>query len=612
MKKTKTLCIFLCLIIASFTFCSRVEEVATVEVESVSISPTTLTLTEGESQSLTASVNPNNADIKGISWSSSNTAVAIVSDGKVTAVSAGSATITAKSDDGGKTATCQVTVNAMLVPVSGVSLDKSSIELTEGDKVKLSVTITPENATNKNVTWSSSDEAVAIISDGEITAIKEGNVVVSASVDNFSAMCSVKVNKKIIDVESITLKTEKKRLKVGETYAISYEVLPAEANNYTISFVSGDESVATINNDGIITAKQTGNTTITVMAENKEVTLTLKVFNSDDVYFGFSRVIGSDYISYLYNNENKKNELSGFLFNDIYFKGEDMIYVGTEEHRIKNSRTTFITNGVSEYPQNQVLNANSYLNASHFDGNHIYTLISGSSRDSYGIWKDLEKKYDDILAPLRLTPYSDYGIADITTIGDDIYACGTISEPVDENTRETYPVIWKNGEIYKKFGPFDVSIFFNKIINANGKLYILANETISLYYEDILSVWDENGKCFDVGNTMYASSGKLYYFDNQLYVACVKYLDRYNFKNSVMTVYEKDKELFTIDNVDSSQFALDYVDGDIYSAIVKKEKKGGNTYYSASLYRGDKEEIQVMSPVMDTLWRCVIKAFRKD
>lgn len=605
MKKTNTLCIFLCFIIASFTFCSRVEEVATVEVESVSISPTTLALTEGESQSLTASVNPNNADIKGISWSSSNTAVAIVSDGKVTAVSVGSVTITAKSDDGGKTATCQVIVNAMLVPVSGVSLDKSSIELTEGDKVKLSVTITPENATNKNVTWSSSDEAVAIISDGDITAIKEGNVLVSASVDNFSAMCSVKVNKKIIDVESITLKADQKRLKVGETYAISYEVLPVEANNYTISFVSGDESVATINNDGIITAKQTGNTTITVMAENKEATVTLKVFNSDDVYLGFYREIIGDYTSYLYKNENKIDELFRFVFDDIYRKGEEMIYVGNENSR-SNVRATIITNGVSEYPHNVGSKTFSSINASHFDGNHIYSLIHS---EELGIWKDLEKKYDDILAPLRLTPYSDYGIADITTIGDDIYACGTISEPVDENTRETYPVIWKNGEIYKKFGPCNGTIHFRNIINANGKLYMLAIEYTFRSYEDILSVWDENGKCFDVGNSM---GGKLYYFDNQLYVANVKYLDRYNYKNSVMTVYEKDKELFTIDGVDPYQFALDYVDGDIYSAIVKKEKKGGNYYYSASLYRGDKEEIEVMSPVTDRLGNCVIKAFRKD
>ena len=119
-------------------------------VTSVTLDNTSVFLTAGETLKLTATVKPNNATDKSITWSSNNDEVATVSsEGLVTAKSAGNAEITVKTNDGGKIATCSVTVKSKVIPVSGVSLDKSELTLTEGDTQSLTATLSPENATDK-------------------------------------------------------------------------------------------------------------------------------------------------------------------------------------------------------------------------------------------------------------------------------------------------------------------------------------------------------------------------------------------------------------------------------------------------------------------------------
>jgi uncharacterized protein YjdB len=144
---------------------------------------------------LTATVNPENATNKNVTWSSSNPSVATVSNGKVTALKAGSATIIVSSEDGGKTATCEIRVNTKTVSVTSVTLDRTSAELTVGDELTLTATVNPENATNKNVTWSSSNPSVATISNGKVTALKAGSatIIVSSVDGGKTATCEVMV-----------------------------------------------------------------------------------------------------------------------------------------------------------------------------------------------------------------------------------------------------------------------------------------------------------------------------------------------------------------------------------------------------------------------------------
>lgn len=172
------------------------EEEKTVSVTGVSLSQTTLELQVGESFTLEATVAPSDASNKRVSWKSEDSSIASVTSGRVVAVSDGETTITATTADGGFTASCEVTVTS--IPVGGVLFDVSEITLTVGDQQKLNVTVLPDNATNKTLTWTSSEESVATINElsGMITAMTEGTTKITAtSADGSrSASCTVTVS----------------------------------------------------------------------------------------------------------------------------------------------------------------------------------------------------------------------------------------------------------------------------------------------------------------------------------------------------------------------------------------------------------------------------------
>lgn len=159
-----------------------------VDVESFTLDKTSLELTVGETEQLTATVKPDDATDKNVTWTSSDESVAKVDNGKVTAIKSGKATITAKCC--GKTVECAVTVT---VPTGAVTLDKTSLSLAVGETAQLTATVKPDNATDKNVTWTSSDESVAKVDNGYVVAVKEGEAIISASVGSVSASCKVVV-----------------------------------------------------------------------------------------------------------------------------------------------------------------------------------------------------------------------------------------------------------------------------------------------------------------------------------------------------------------------------------------------------------------------------------
>lgn len=176
-----------------------VNAAATVPVESVSLDKTSLELTEGETTRLTATVEPDNATNKNVTWSSSNSAVATVDqNGNVEAVGAGIANITVTTVDQSKTATCEATVTAATVPVTGVTLNKTSTSLYVGDTETLTATAEPSDATNKNVTWSSDDTSVATVdASGLVTAVAPGTAVITVTTADGgkTATCTVTVSR---------------------------------------------------------------------------------------------------------------------------------------------------------------------------------------------------------------------------------------------------------------------------------------------------------------------------------------------------------------------------------------------------------------------------------
>ena len=164
-----------------------------VPVTGVTLDKNTLALFTGESATLTATVAPENATDKTVTWTSDNEKVATVADGKVTAIASGTANITVTTTDGSFAATCAVTVTQ---PVTGVTLDKKTLSLFTGDSATLTATVAPENATDKTVTWVSSNPAIVTVDgSGHVKAVAAGtaNITVTTTDGNKTAACAVTV-----------------------------------------------------------------------------------------------------------------------------------------------------------------------------------------------------------------------------------------------------------------------------------------------------------------------------------------------------------------------------------------------------------------------------------
>ena len=266
-----------------------------VAVQAIYLNATSMELTEGESATLVATISPNDAENKTVIWSSSNLSIASVSNGKVTALKAGKATITVKTDDGDKTATCEVTVNAKVYPVTGVTIDKTSATLTEGDEVTLTATVNPDNATNKNVTWSSSDNTVASVSNGKVTALKAGKTTITVKTDDgdMTATCEVTVNAKVYPIDEIILDKTYIEIKVGSEITLTATIYPSNATNKTLKWTSSDTSVATVSN-GKITALKAGQVVVKAISEEYNISAICEVKVLADGPSGSNENIGEN------------------------------------------------------------------------------------------------------------------------------------------------------------------------------------------------------------------------------------------------------------------------------------------------------------------------------
>ena len=234
-----------------------------IEVTGIKLNKETLSLKEGASYKLKASIQPQNASDKAVSWDSDDASVATVSDGVVTAIAEGTATITARSSND-MTASCEVSVSKP--QASEVILSETSVTLKEGQNHTLTATVKPENAKDKTVTWSSDNASVATVSDGIITARREGMALITAkTVNNKEATCLVAVE--AIEVDSVSISENSLTLKEGETHTLSASVLPENASDKRITWSSDNSLVATVS-EGVVTAKKEGTATITAMAEN--------------------------------------------------------------------------------------------------------------------------------------------------------------------------------------------------------------------------------------------------------------------------------------------------------------------------------------------------------
>ena len=257
----------------------------TVPVSSVAIAGGDFTLQAGASKQLSVTVSPSNATDRAVSWRSSNASVASVdASGKVMAKAVGTATITATA--GGKSASVTVIVESgdpVIVPVSSVAIAGGDFQLPVGSTRRISATVSPANATDRAVSWRSSDTSVATVdASGMVTAVKAGTATITATAGGKSATVKVTVASDYVAVSSVSISGTgvsggKATINVGAGLNLAVTVSPSNATDRTVTWSSSDDSVATVSSAGSVRGVKAGTAVVTATAGGKSNSIIVTV-----------------------------------------------------------------------------------------------------------------------------------------------------------------------------------------------------------------------------------------------------------------------------------------------------------------------------------------------
>lgn len=291
LKRTVVLMMSVLMLIATFSMAFTSSAASKKKVTKVKLNKTSITMYTTQTYTLKATISPSNASNKKVKWTTSNKNVATVSSsGKITAKKKGTATITCTAQDGSKKkATCKVTVTKK-VNVKSVKLNNTSVQLKRGDKTTLKATISPSNASNKSVSWSSSNKNVAKVdSKGKVTAVANGTATITCKTKDKgkTATCKVTVSN-TIKVTSVKLNKTAATLAKGKTLTLTATVSPSNATNKKVTWSSSNTKVATVNSSGKVTAVAAGTATITCKTNNNNKTATCKITVSPTKVTGIS------------------------------------------------------------------------------------------------------------------------------------------------------------------------------------------------------------------------------------------------------------------------------------------------------------------------------------
>ena len=250
----------------------------TVPVTGIS-APEEKTFYVGEKTPLGITTVPANATNRAITYTIADPSIATISStGEIQPLKDGMTSVTAKTVEGGFSATMRIYVETK---VTGITLDRKDLKLGIGDTQQLIASIGPAGATNQKVTWKSSDESVATVSAGGIVtakAIGTARITVTSADGKHEATCVVTV---LIPVKSITLSDTRLRLTKGETATLTVTIDPADATNRTIVWTSDNSLVASVDSKGVVTANDRGNAVITAATEDGTIQATCIVSVSE-------------------------------------------------------------------------------------------------------------------------------------------------------------------------------------------------------------------------------------------------------------------------------------------------------------------------------------------
>lgn len=336
-------------------------------VDSVTLNRSSISLEKGDTFDLCATVCPTNATNKSISWLSTNTNVATVSDGVVTAKARGCTYIFAEAKDGsGEYDYCYVNVTEDIL-VSSVTLNYSSYTLNANGSVSLRETVCPTDATNKCVEWTSDKPHIAFVNpdSGFVTAQGAGTATITATATDGSEKygeCTITVNPPIA-VSGIDVCPTCLTMNVGDVECLFKEITPGNATNQTVTWCSSNENVATVGlYTGKVTAKKVGTTTITATTVDGEFTACcavtvnpLLIYQTRDTevkWFNPDVENATEEIreDMLYNHWSKEKimEKVPTIDDEMFVKDGNEVSVADRKASLVSMTTTWFANGTFE------------------------------------------------------------------------------------------------------------------------------------------------------------------------------------------------------------------------------------------------------------------------
>ena len=430
----------------AIVFASCEKDPEKIEVSSVTLDQTELSLEPGASAALKATVAPENADYDEVVWTSDNTGVVTVDKGTVTAVAKGEATVTATVE--GKSASCKVTVRT---EVAEITLNRTEISIEIGKTAELTATVLPEDAEYSEIVWGSDNASVATVENGVVTAVAEGNAVVTAKAGGKSASCKVIVVKAAV----IYATGFDSRLTTAFTWKLG---------DYSATDLSADQNQAT-----------------------KAYAITLV---GEDVYIGGSATSPDSYfIPTLWKNGQNQPLLDQSLpidgeVQDVCSSGKDIYAAGW--YRVAKSATTSFKrdaaviwkNGV----QKDLTNGSSYAQAFSVcaDGDKVFVGGFTTNSDGYAmatLWKSTDGA-ETFTTVASDSPSKHTYIEDVCVSGNDVYMVGYGSNGEDRSA-----MLWKNdgpGTFLDEGKSYAYSVTV-----ADGHVYVAGYTTVTY----------ENGEC---------------------------------------------------------------------------------------------------------------------
>ena len=243
-----------------------------VNVNKITVEPTSMEINVGDRREFNYTITPDNATNQGVMISSSNDEIISISDNNIIGIKEGSATVTITTVDGDYKAKINVTVKGgkNIINAKGLTVSPTTINLSVGSSFEVETKVTPDNATYKELKWTSSNPKVATVNNGLIVGVSKGKAEITVKTHN-NISKKIIVNVTNVEINSITLDKSSETINVGETLSLIKTINPSNASNQNVYWDSSNNFVATVDDNGIVTGRNVGRTTITVRTNNGKV-----------------------------------------------------------------------------------------------------------------------------------------------------------------------------------------------------------------------------------------------------------------------------------------------------------------------------------------------------